>query len=51
LPAEIAELQAYGVAKIFSPEDGRKLGLEGVMRGIIDDCDRRTVDRLCDEPE
>ena len=29
IPAEIAELQAYGVARIFSPQDGQSLGLGG----------------------
>ncbi|MBW2241634.1 MAG: cobalamin-dependent protein [Deltaproteobacteria bacterium] len=38
VPDEIAELHAYGVARIFSPEDGRALGLEGMIRCIIDDC-------------
>ena len=26
---EIAELQAYGVCRIYSPEDGRRMGLQG----------------------
>jgi len=30
-PDEIAELERYGVAKIFSPEDGRQLGLQGII--------------------
>ena len=29
LPKEIKELEDYGIAGIFSPEDGRKLGLQG----------------------
>jgi methylmalonyl-CoA mutase cobalamin-binding domain/chain len=29
VPAEIAELHAYGVARIYSPEDGAKMGLAG----------------------
>ena len=40
--AEAAELQAYGVARIFRPEDGRALGLEGMIRWLLDDCARRT---------
>ena len=51
LPEEIAELHAYGVARIFSPEDGRQLGLEGMIRTIIDECDRRTIERLGNEVE
>jgi methylmalonyl-CoA mutase len=31
VPREIAELQAYGIDRIFSPEDGRRLGLEGMI--------------------
>ena len=31
VPEEIAELEAYGVSKIFSPEDGRHLGLQGMI--------------------
>ena len=51
LPEEIAELHAYGVARIFSPEDGRQLGLEGMIHTIIDECDRRTIERLGNEVE
>jgi isobutyryl-CoA mutase len=38
-PAEIDELHAYGVARIFSPDDGRDLGLQGMIRMIIDGCE------------
>ena len=31
VPDEIAALEAYGVDKIFSPEDGRRMGLEGMI--------------------
>jgi methylmalonyl-CoA mutase len=37
-PEEVAELQAYGVARIFRPEDGRELGLEGMIRTILAEC-------------
>jgi len=37
-PEEIDELQGYGVTRIFSPDDGRTLGLEGMIRQIIDEC-------------
>ncbi len=39
VPEEIAELEAYGVAKIFSPEDGRVLGLDGMISLMIEACD------------
>lgn len=32
---EIAELQAYGVAAIYSPEDGRNFGLEGMIADML----------------
>ena len=37
-PAEIDELHAYGVKQIFSPADGRRLGLEGMIGTIIESC-------------
>ncbi len=39
VPAEIEELQAYGVARIFSPEDGQRLGLVGMIAEIVAACD------------
>lgn len=39
LPAEIRELQQYGIAKIYSPDDGRRLGLEGMIEEVIRACD------------
>jgi methylmalonyl-CoA mutase len=40
---EIAELEAYGVAKIFSPEDGMRLGLQGMINHMLRVCDFQTV--------
>jgi methylmalonyl-CoA mutase len=37
--AEIAELQAYGVTRIFSPEDGQRMGLAGMILSMIQACD------------
>jgi methylmalonyl-CoA mutase len=34
-PHEIDELHAYGVERIYSPEDGRKLGLDGMMDDVF----------------
>ena len=48
-PEEAAELQSYGVARIFTPEDGRELGLEGMNRLIIEECASRTIERISDE--
>jgi methylmalonyl-CoA mutase len=39
IPAEIAELQAYGVSRIFSPEDGQRMGLAGMVLSMIEACD------------
>jgi methylmalonyl-CoA mutase len=41
LPTEIEELHAYGIARIYSPDDGRRLGLEGMIADVIEQC--RTV--------
>jgi len=39
VPAEIQELQAYGVTRIYSPEDGHSLGLQGMVADMIMQCD------------
>ena len=39
VPEEIAELEAYGVAKIFSPEDGMRMGLEGMIESMVREAD------------
>ncbi|WP_293741373.1 methylmalonyl-CoA mutase family protein [uncultured Pedobacter sp.] len=35
LPSEIEELQAYGIARIYSPDDGRKMGLQGMINDML----------------
>jgi len=40
VPSEIAELQAYGVTRIYSPEDGQKMGLAGMIGEMVMRCDR-----------
>jgi isobutyryl-CoA mutase len=35
VPAEIRELMAYGVARLYSPEDGARLGLQGMIDDVI----------------
>ena len=35
LPSEIRELMAYGVTRLYSPEDGAKLGLQGMIDDVI----------------
>ncbi|MEN8006000.1 MAG: methylmalonyl-CoA mutase family protein [Candidatus Krumholzibacteriota bacterium] len=39
LPAEIEELHAYGIARIFSPDDGREMGLQGMINDVLRQCD------------
>src|SRR5437868_2765580 len=39
LPAEIEELHNYGIEKIYSPDDGRHMGLEGMIEDVIMKCD------------
>ncbi|MFC4520437.1 fused isobutyryl-CoA mutase/GTPase IcmF [Cupriavidus pinatubonensis] len=39
VPDEIRELQAYGVARIFSPEDGQRMGLAGMIADMVQRCD------------
>ncbi|MBL8309406.1 MAG: cobalamin-dependent protein [Burkholderiales bacterium] len=45
VPAEIKELHAYGVSRIFSPEDGAKLGLQGMINDMIAACDQNLADK------
>ena len=40
VPAEIRELQSYGVSRIYSPEDGQKMGLAGMIGEMVMRCDR-----------
>lgn len=40
IPKEIKDLHDYGIAWIFSPEDGRKLGLQGMINRMVEDCDK-----------
>lgn len=35
LPSEIKELESYGVTRIYSPDDGRELGLQGMINDLI----------------
>jgi methylmalonyl-CoA mutase len=39
IPSEIAYLESYGVTKIFSPQDGRKFGLQGMINQMIEQTD------------
>lgn len=43
IPRERKELHDYGITKIFSPEDGRKLGLQGMINEMLAACDFSTM--------
>ena len=40
VPDEIRELHAYGVSRIFSPEDGQRMGLQGMIGEMVMRCDK-----------
>ena len=39
LPTEIEELQAYGIARIYHPDDGRSMGLQGMINDLLQKSD------------
>ncbi len=39
LPKEIAELEAYGITRIYSPDDGRHMGLQGMINDVVEQAD------------
>ncbi len=39
LPSEIEELHQYGIARIYSPDDGRAMGLQGMINDMVSACD------------
>ena len=39
LPSEIEDLMRYGITKIYSPDDGRRMGLQGMINDMIGTCD------------
>ncbi len=49
IPREIKELHQYGIARIFSPEDGRTLGLQGMINLMLEECDFSTVGHSINE--
>ncbi len=42
LPTEIAELHAYGISRIYSPDDGRAMGLQGMINDMLKQSDFAT---------
>lgn len=46
LPLEIEDLTQYGICSIYSPDDGRKMGLQGMINDLISKCDFPTGKEL-----
>lgn len=42
LPEEIAELHEYGITRIYHPDDGRAMGLQGMINDLLEKCDYAT---------
>ena len=46
LPSEIKELQDYGITRIYHPDDGRSLGLQGMINDLVERCDTALGEKL-----
>ena len=46
LPSEIEDLHAYGITRIYAPDDGRALGLQGMINDLLEQCDYPVGDQL-----
>ncbi len=46
LPSEIADLHAYGIARIYHPDDGRTMGLQGMINDLLQKCDGNTSSKV-----
>ena len=46
LPEEIKELHDYGIERIYSPDDGREMGLQGMVNDLVKKCDFPTGNKL-----
>ena len=44
LPTEIDELHEHGITRIYSPDDGRKMGLQGMINHLLQSCDFQTYE-------
>ncbi len=49
LPEEIKELMDYGITRIYAPDDGRKMGLQGMINDMVQQCDFPTGENITDE--
>ncbi|RYY52141.1 MAG: methylmalonyl-CoA mutase, partial [Chitinophagaceae bacterium] len=46
LPDEIKELHEYGITRIYAPDDGRELGLQGMINDLVQKSDYPVGDKL-----
>jgi methylmalonyl-CoA mutase len=51
LPDEIKELQDYGITRIYAPDDGRAMGLQGMINDLVQISDYAIGDKLTDEAQ
>ncbi|MDT0293141.1 methylmalonyl-CoA mutase family protein [Mesonia ostreae] len=51
LPEEIKELEAYGITRIYAPDDGRELGLQGMINDLVEQSDYAIGDQLDGEAD
>lgn len=51
LPEEIKDLMAYGISRIYSPDDGRTMGLQGMINDLVEKSDFPLGDSLTNEFE
>jgi isobutyryl-CoA mutase len=51
LPDEIKELMDYGITRIYAPDDGRQLGLQGMINDLMQKSDFPTGEILTDEAQ
>ena len=49
LPEEIKELMDYGITRIYSPDDGRAMGLQGMINDLVSSSDFPTGEHIADE--
>lgn len=49
LPEEIKELQDYGITRIYHPDDGRSMGLQGMINDLVEQSDYPVGDKLTNE--
>lgn len=50
LPEEKEELEKYGIARIYHPDEGRQMGLQGMINDLVEQCDYPTGKDLNGEP-